>query len=182
MDFRETTRNGMDEILLDAIQQFVGGKDWSEPIDEFKRLNAYLFNSQEPLESGYSIEQYDAFLRFGELVDELLGKVIGDLGCELQTLVDALANYVNREPHNTKDDQIQKLFRLLQSFDEYESFHSMMFEYYQIPSVPADEEMACSSIEEAETVLQQVVAESLLEAHVRCTGSFSSNDAGKWYS
>ena len=157
----------MDEILLDAVDQFVKGNGWSGPINEFIGKHSHLFSENDSEE--YDVEQYDVFLQFGELIDSLLRQVVQDLGCSEDMLITILKDSVNKESRSTRDDQIKALLDTILMHDDFPQFHTLMLSN-GVPGAVASEESTTGTGEEesalasAEYVLQETLARSLLEA------------------
>ena len=157
----------MEEILLDAVDQFVKGSGWSDPINEFIAKHAHLFSENDSEE--YDVEQYDVFLQFGELIDTLLRQVVQDLGCTEEMLIKVLKDSVNNESRSTRDDQIKALLDTILMHDDFPQFHKLMLSNgVQLPAAQEDSTLVDQedALASTEYVLQETIARSLLEAEV----------------
>ena len=147
----------MEEVLLDAIGQFMQGEGWRKPINQFIIENSHLFRDTDAEE--YQIEQYDVFLQYGKLVEELVEGIVKNLGCDSEMLLSVLQE---------RSTETKELLDMILANDNYPQFHAMMI------AGPSTSQPTTASDPSAEYVLQEAVAKSLLEAHVRFTCLVSS--------
>jgi hypothetical protein len=157
---------GEKDFLVDAVAQFLQTNEWQDAITQFFAVHSVKF----PLEStdekqskgvGYTLEQYDVFTQFRDLMERLLETMMGELGCSGEDLVAILQESVRNGPTGER----RFLIKTLLSFDDYADFHARITEYaaqQQQLNAEADEHSA----ERREWELQLAVAQSLLDANV----------------
>ena len=150
--------------MIDAVDQFVNGNGWSDPINSFIQKNGHKFSVNDAEE--YDVEQYDIFLQFGSLVEGLVEGIVKDLGFDNNMLVNTLQSSLEKESSCTRDVQLKTLLDTLLANDSFTAFHTMMLAGTASVVVPVEEPLS-DSLSSAEYILQEAVARSLLEAQVR---------------
>lgn len=118
------------EFLVDAVAQFLQSGDWLNTISEFLEANYNLFlTSPDELKEAkeHTLEQYDAFVAFKDLVERLLEKLIGDLGCTGDDLVLLLEQSLEQQASTSGERRF--FIKTLLSFDDYDVFFTKISQY-----------------------------------------------------
>lgn len=97
--------------------------------DDAKRASAAVSGDRDNEDDGdaksatqsYSLEQYETFLLFKDLVERLLEQVIADLGCSGDDLVSVLEESARLGSHASSERQF--FIKTLLSFERYGAFH-----------------------------------------------------------
>lgn len=124
------------DFLIDAVAQFLQSSAWLDAVAAFLETHFRKFlvvsgssydeskelkvREDEKSTKSYSLEQFDAFLQFKDLVERLLEQVIADLGCSGGDLVAVLEESARLGEH-ASDDRRFFIMTLL-SFENYVSF------------------------------------------------------------
>lgn len=127
------------DFLIDAVAQFLQSSAWLDAVAEFLETHFRKFlvvpdpNSLDQGDSkdfkgcenekgtqNYSLEQYDTFLLFKDLVERLLEQVIADLGCSGEDLVEVLEESARLGEHASGERQF--FIKTLLSFEDYGAF------------------------------------------------------------
>lgn len=143
------------EFLIDAVAQFLQSASWLEAVAEFLDAHFRKFlvadsktgsssSQQQVLEDrkatgdedgddakkptqSHSLEQYDTFLLFKDLVERLLEQVVADLGCSGEDLVAVLEKSARLGNHASAERQF--FIKTLLSFESYSAFHKKISEF-----------------------------------------------------
>lgn len=159
----------MDEIYTDAIDQYIKGRDWLSSIEKFQKCHVMHFIEHDDTVSEYTCEQYACFREFTNLVNELLERVLADLGCcELDAFVRILEQHVNQKALTAGERNTQQLIETLLSYDDFSTFYTSMVYVARTGVCISFEETAdeASALWSNEWLVQAAVAKSLLEAQV----------------
>src|SRR4051812_21898525 len=116
------------EFLVDAVAQFLQTNEWQDSINQFLESNYLSFQGdsvddggdKQSKGDGYTLEQFDVFTQFKELIERQLESMMADLGCSGTDLVEILEEAVRRGPTGER----RFLIKTLLSFEEYEDFHA----------------------------------------------------------
>ncbi|KAF1331093.1 hypothetical protein FI667_g4470, partial [Globisporangium splendens] len=130
----------------------------------------------------YTLDQYEVFLQFKDLVERLLEELIAELGCSGDDLVASLdesarlGEYASGERHF--------FIQTLLSFENYHAFHHKICQFAiekqesDCPLVGSDGEASTSKVgtENPEWLLQVVIATSILES--KANGQLDETEEG----
>ncbi|OWZ23904.1 hypothetical protein PHMEG_0001128 [Phytophthora megakarya] len=158
-------------FLIDAVAEFIQSNVWRDAVNHFLETHykRFLNDSQDSKAQGkvteYSLEQYDSFMAFKDRVERMLEKVVGDLGCSGQDLVDAIQENLKYESALSSDKRF--CIQTLLTFDDYDAFCARISEYAAGKRAVTYETTAVGSAEISEWALQEAIARSILEAHAR---------------
>ncbi|POM80741.1 Hypothetical protein PHPALM_1381 [Phytophthora palmivora] len=158
-------------FLVDAVAEFIQGNTWRDTVAQFLETHYRRFlNDSEDLNlqgkvRGYSLEQYDSFMAFKDRVERMLEKVVSDLGCSGQDLVDAIKENLTYESALSTEKRF--CIQTLLTFDDYDAFCSRISEYAAGKQHVSYDETTSGSAEISEWALQEAIARSILEAHAR---------------
>ncbi|GMF18310.1 unnamed protein product [Phytophthora lilii] len=120
-------------FLVDAVAQFVQGCEWRDAVTHFLETHYKRFLADpedakpQGKGAGYSLEQYDSFMAFKDRVERMLEKVVSELGCSGQDLVDAIQENLNYESALSTEKRF--CIQTLLTFDDYDTFYSRISEY-----------------------------------------------------
>ena len=70
----------MDDVWIDAVEQFLKGDDWRNRVLSFVDNNCALYANDTGDISAFTHGQYDIWHEFKDLVDSCIGSVLSDLG------------------------------------------------------------------------------------------------------
>ncbi len=171
----------MNDFLLDAIAQFLKGDQWLQPINDFMNTHKALFSQSADAEEkqGFRVDQHCVFLEFKSLADRLLERVLQELGCDAAVFVETLEIAVRDEAGGPKEEEVQMLVKTLLSYDDFETFCTLMRNYADVPASPSTSDEPLNEVRmevEAEAfnakmylkspewLLQDILATSLVEA------------------
>lgn len=127
------------DFLIDAVAQFLQSSAWLDVVTEFLETHFRKFlvvPDPNGLDQGdskdfkgcegekdtqsYSLEQYDVFLLFKDLVERLLEQVIADLGCSGEDLVEVLEESARLGGRASGERRF--FIKTLLSFEDYGAF------------------------------------------------------------
>ncbi|KAF0696963.1 Aste57867_12323 [Aphanomyces stellatus] len=182
----------MSDFLLDAVAQFLKGDQWLEPVNAFMSTHKLAFVGISGPQEGYTLQHNAIFLEFKDMAERLLEGIIQDLGCDAAAFVAALEEAVTNEAGGPKEEETQALVKTLLAYDDFHGFCTLMQNYIEwnaVPSMPPDDNAAREDdgdhsgypfdpktyFASNEWILQEVVAQSLLEAQE--TGELAADDA-----
>ncbi|KAG6609088.1 uncharacterized protein IUM83_13409 [Phytophthora cinnamomi] len=158
-------------FLVDAVAQFVQGSEWRDAVTHFLETHYKRFLADpedakpQGKVAGYSLEQFDSFMAFKDRVERLLEKVVGDLGCSGQDLVDAIQDNLQHESALSTEKRF--CIQTLLTFDDFDAFYSRISEYAAEKQAVGYDTTASGKAEVSEWALQEAIARSILEAHAR---------------
>ncbi|KAG6613288.1 uncharacterized protein IUM83_17118 [Phytophthora cinnamomi] len=104
-------------------------------------------------------------MAFKDRVERLLEKVVGDLGCSGQDLVDAIQDNLQHESALSTEKRF--CIQTLLTFDDFDAFYSRISEYAAEKQAVGYDTTASGNAEVSEWALQEAIARSILEAHAR---------------
>lgn len=122
------------EFVVDAVAQFVQSTAWQDTVSQFLEANYAVFLDAESdaaraecKVAGYTLEQFQVFTAFKDVVERLLEQLMADLGCSGEDLVAALEQNVKREVWLRGERRF--FIKTLLSFDDYDAFCDKISQY-----------------------------------------------------
>lgn len=119
----------MDEIWTEAIQNYLLSEDFQHNIQSFLQSKTYLFtkaDEEKETEGGYRHIQHKAWTEFQDLVEQMLEKVLEELGGTFDALEKALDERVSAPPRGPRDAAEKEILAQLLTFASFVDFCHMM--------------------------------------------------------
>ncbi|GMF56763.1 unnamed protein product [Phytophthora fragariaefolia] len=120
-------------FLVDAVAQFVQSNEWRDAVTHFLESHFKRFLAEpedvkpQSKVAGYTLEQFDSFMAFKDRVERLLEKVVADLGCSGDDLVEAIRDNLSYESALSTEKRF--CIQTLLSFDDFDAFYSRISEF-----------------------------------------------------
>ena len=116
-----------------------GEYDWQQSLEvkPFLVESCKLFKDDENYDNEdtrckeYSKQQYDCWLRFRDLVEQVLNSVLMKMGGNMQMLEKALDIYISEPPEGPRDDFNKELLLNLITVHNFKRFANMMNKLYK---------------------------------------------------
>ena len=120
----------MEDVWIDAVQQCLRGEDWVQAVDAFVDQHCLVFcDAGENLGGDpgtFTHEHHGVFRTYRELVDAQLARVLGNLGGNVDQLVEAMEGMHERQAALGHDDRLRRLQRTLNVYESFGAFSQLM--------------------------------------------------------
>ena len=161
----------MEEILIDAVSQFIKGSSWLDPIDKFSRDNADMFTEAVSATSEFNMAQHQIYRDYEVLVEELIDGIVSDLGCSSDLFVKALGDKISRNAQGAQDEMVNELIEALLAYDDFKTFAHCMHSYAvyideKDQGTNEDSREIVDDVWSADWLVQETLAQSILDANV----------------
>jgi hypothetical protein len=116
----------MDDVWIDAVEQFLKGDDWRNRVLSFVDNNCALYANDTGDISAFTHGQYDIWHEFKDLVDSCIGSVLSDLGGSEESFARACEDRLKERDKGPRDAAVKEVLRKLLTYDSFEDFGYMM--------------------------------------------------------
>uniref|UniRef100_K3WME0 BART domain-containing protein n=1 Tax=Globisporangium ultimum (strain ATCC 200006 / CBS 805.95 / DAOM BR144) TaxID=431595 RepID=K3WME0_GLOUD len=185
---------GDNGFLIDAMTQFLQSSMWLDAVTRFLETHYRLFipvaaqdgdgdgveaksmddddAKHTPITAKeYTLDQYEVFLQFKDLVERLLEELIAELGCSGDDLVVSLDESARLGEYASSERRF--FIQMLLSFENYHAFHHKIRQF----AIEKQETSASTTgIENSKWLLQVAIATSILES--KANGQLDETEEG----
>ena len=112
----------MDDVWIDAVDQFLRGNQWKKRVVDFVDKNCILFADEEDEITAFSHGQFDIWQEFKDTVEDSIGGVLNDLGGSPEAFSKACDERLAKENEGPRDAAVKDILRKLLTYDSFEDF------------------------------------------------------------
>ena len=116
----------MDDVWIDAVDQFLRGNQWKKRVVDFVDKNCILFADEDDEITAFSHGQFDIWQEFKDTVEDSIGGVLNDLGGSPEAFSKACDERLAKEDKGPRDAAVKDILRKLLTYDSFEDFGFMM--------------------------------------------------------
>jgi hypothetical protein len=119
----------MSDVYLEALQNYLNGREWRESIEMFVSANCSLYADIQDMNH----KQYEMWRTFQEIVENILEMALQTVGGSTVSLEKELTRIMKyKEPKGPRDEKIKDVLERLLSFEDFKDFAEMMNREYQV--------------------------------------------------